>query len=88
MLVLSPAEPGRGHTLKPGRAMGHAPIAMAIPSMINSTHGMATLFPKARYLAESEAPGMSVQPSGKPWSRSHSAGVSLLMSFGSAPARV
>ncbi len=66
MLVLSPAEPGRGHTLKPGRAMGHAPIAMAIPSMINSTHGMATLFPKARYLAESEAPGMSVQPSGKP----------------------
>lgn len=74
--------------LKASRAMGHAPIAMAIPRMMNSTHGIATLFPKARYLAESEAPGMPVQPSGKPWSRSHSVGVSLLMSFGNAAAHV
>ena len=59
-------------------------IAMAIPRMMNSTHGMATLLPRARYLAESEAPGRSVQPSGKPWSRSHSIGVSLLMSWGSS----
>lgn len=33
---------------------------------MNSTHGMATLLPRARYLAESDADGMSVQPSGKP----------------------
>ena len=36
---------------------------------------IATLLPKALYLALSDAPGMSVQPSGKPWSRSHSKGV-------------
>jgi len=33
------------------------------------------------YLALSEVPGMSVQWSGNPWSRSHSSGVSLLISF-------
>ena len=33
---------------------------------MNSTHGMATELPNARYLAESDAPGMSVQPSGNP----------------------
>ena len=52
-----------------------------MPRMMNSTHGIATLFPRARYLAESEAPGKSVQPSGKPWSRSHSRAVSLLISW-------
>ena len=88
MLVLSPAELGRGNSLKHGRTIGYTPIAMAIPRMMNSTHGIATLFPKARYLAESEAPGMPAQPSGKPWSRSHSVAVSLLMSFGSAAAHV
>ena len=33
---------------------------------MNSTHGMATLLPRARYLAESDAPGIFVQPSGNP----------------------
>ena len=33
---------------------------------MNSTHGMATLLPRARYLAESDAPGIFVQSSGKP----------------------
>ena len=47
---------------------------------MNSTHGMATELPNARYLAESDAPGMSVQPSGKPCNLSHSKGVSLRMS--------
>ena len=39
---------------------------MVIPRMMNSTQGMATLLPNARYRAESEAPGMSVHPSGNP----------------------
>ena len=39
---------------------------MITPRMMNSTHGMATLLPRARYRAESEAPGRAVQPSGKP----------------------
>ena len=33
---------------------------------MNSTHGIATELPSARYLAESDAPGISVQPGGKP----------------------
>ena len=43
-----------------------ARMAAAIRDIINSTQGMATLLPKALYLALSDAPGMSVQPSGKP----------------------
>ena len=38
--------------------------ARAIPCMRYSTQGTATLFPSALYLAESDAPGMSVQPGG------------------------
>ena len=48
---------------------------MVIPRMMNSTQGMATLLPNARYRAESEASERAVQPSGNPWSRSHSSGV-------------
>lgn len=48
--------------------------------MINSTHGIATELPSARYLAESDAPGIFVQSSGKPCNLSHSKGVSLRMS--------
>ena len=33
---------------------------------MNSTHGIATELPSARYLAESAAPGIFVQSSGKP----------------------
>ena len=33
---------------------------------MNSTHGTGTLLPRARYLAESDADGISVHPSGKP----------------------
>ena len=36
-----------------------------MPPKIYSTHGIATLLPSALYRAESEAPGMSVLPSGK-----------------------
>lgn len=39
---------------------------MMTPRMMNSTHGMATLFPKARYRAESEAPGEICPPIRKP----------------------
>ena len=39
-------------------------MAAAIRDIINSTQGIATLLPKALYLALSDAPGMSVQPSG------------------------
>ena len=53
-----------------------------MPRMMNSTQGMATLLPKARYRAEPEAPGISVQPSGNPWSRSHSSGVRRRISRG------
>ena len=47
----------------------------AIPRRTKSTHGIATLFPRARYLALSDAPGISVHPSGNSCSRSHSIGV-------------
>lgn len=40
---------------------------MVIPRMMNSTQGMATLLPNARYRAESEASERAVQPSGNPW---------------------
>ncbi len=48
LLVLSPSES----------------TAIARPRMTYSTHVTATEFPRARYRAESEAPGRSVQPSG------------------------
>ena len=47
----------------------------AIPRSTKSTQGIATLLPSALYRALSDAPGMSVQPSGKPCRRSHSRGM-------------
>ena len=43
--------------------------------------GTGMLLPRARYLAESDADGISVHPGGNPWRSSHSPGVSLRMSF-------
>ena len=40
--------------------------AAVIRPMMNSTQGIATLLPSALYRAESDAPGISVHPSGKP----------------------
>ena len=40
---------------------------------------------RALYLAESDAPGRSVQPGGYPWRSSHSNGVSLRMSWMAGP---
>ena len=44
--------------------------ASAIPCIRYSTQGTATLFPSDLYLAESDAPGRSVQPGGYPCSNS------------------
>lgn len=57
-------------------------FTLSIRSPNHRMTGIAMLLPIALYRAVSEAPGMSVHPSGKPWSLSYSTGVSLRITLG------
>lgn len=54
----------QGIFLRSFRHYDHTPANFAMPPSTYCTHGIATEFPKARYLALSDAPGRSVHPRG------------------------